>query len=96
MTCSWLEFYHVDNKYFYIQFGNCDSNIPTLLTVLPHSTHTDIVPVICDKNGLNKPQLFKIGLNVNICAEKGLFTYYDEELRLYNIVWSDEVQFTPK
>jgi hypothetical protein len=96
MTCSWWEFYHVDNKDLGVDLGACDNNFPILVIIPPHSSHTDIVSFISDKNGLNKPQFFKIGLNINICEEKGLFDLYDEELRIYNIVWSNEVKFIAK
>ncbi len=55
MTCSWQEFYHIDNKNLAVLISPCDKNVPKEVIVPAHSVHTDIVPFICNKNNHQKP-----------------------------------------
>ncbi|HZY37948.1 MAG TPA: hypothetical protein VFE53_14925 [Mucilaginibacter sp.] len=96
MTCSWQEFYHIDNKELDVFGTNCDGNIPKEVVVPAHSAHTDKVPFIFDKSEIRTEQHFKIGVNINKNVVDDAFGGYDEELLVYNIVWSNEIQFTPK
>jgi hypothetical protein len=92
MTCSWQEFYHIDNENLQVLMPPCDSNIPSEVIVPAHSVHTDIITFSCKKNSLKNPERFRVGLNIN----KNHRLFYDEELSRYNIVWSNEAQFINK
>ncbi|HEY8784288.1 MAG TPA: hypothetical protein VIM16_21850 [Mucilaginibacter sp.] len=96
MTCSWQDFYHIDNKNLAVSSSVCEYNIPTEVIVPAHSVHTDIVPFVCKKINLKSLESFRVGLNINKNVHNDQFGGYDEELRQYNIVWSNEVQFINK
>ena len=96
MSCSWDEFYHIDNKNFVVLGSPCDKNIPTEVTVPAHAAHASIIAFICRKNNLKNPENFRVGLNINKNFTEDPFHGYDEELRIYNIVWSNEVHFIGK
>lgn len=93
MSCSWDEFYHIDNSIMGVLMSPCEKNIPTEVTIAPHSAHTDIIAFSCKKNSLKTLQRFRIGLNINKNVNDDPFGGYDDELDLYNIVWSNEIQF---
>ena len=97
MSCSWQEFYHVDNKLLNVVFPPCDSNIPKLVTVLPHSSRSEIVPVACKKDSFKRPEIFRIGVNINPSLNinkrsNELLDLNSDQLRKYNIVWSNKVE----
>ena len=73
----------------------CDKNIPQEVIVPAHSARTDIVPFIYKKSQ-KIAERFRVGLNINKNVEEDPFGGYDDELRLYNIVWSNEVTFVIK
>jgi len=95
MSCSWQEFYHIDNKKFEVIMSACDKNVPREVTVPAHSTHTDVI-TFYKNNNLKIPESFRLGLNINIDVKENLFSAFNDELRRYNIVWSNEVRFTGK
>ena len=96
MSCSWQEFYHIDNKELDVFGSACDKNIPTEVVLQPHSAHTALLPFVYYKDSMKALEDFKVGLSINKNVMDDSFSDYSEELRLYNIVWSNEVQFTPK
>jgi len=93
MTCSWQEFYHIDNKDIEVLMPPCESNTPTEVVVPAHSFHTEIIAFTCKKNSLKNPKHFRVGLNITKNASDDPFYSYNEERRLYNVVWSNEAQF---
>jgi hypothetical protein len=92
MTCSWQEFYRIDNEEFEILSTSCTENIPAMITVLPHSVNTTNIAFVRKKDNQANP-VFRVGLNINT---SGYSIFYHEELFRYNIVWSNEIQFAPK
>jgi hypothetical protein len=96
MSCSWQEFYHIDNENFKVLISPCDKNIPREVIVPAHSVHTDIVAFVYNKNNPKITERFRVGLNINKNVKDDIFGGYDDELRRYNIVWSNEVQFISK
>jgi|GEM_PF-4078234 len=96
MSCSWEEFYHTDNKNFTVPMPPCEKNVPAEVIVPAHSTHTDLVPFVCNKRYLKTLGRFRIGLNINTDPYYNMLDGYDEESDKFNIVWSNEIQFTPK
>jgi len=95
MTCSWIDFYRIDSKYFKIPGASCVGNLPTIITVPAHSVHTDTISFFYTKKFKKKPVYFKVGLNINKNVHYDLFGDEDQ-LTQYNIVWSNQIQFTPK
>jgi len=96
MSCSWEEFYHIDNKNLEVLGFPCEKNIPREVIVPAHSVHTDIVAFVYNKNNPKITERFRVGLNINKNVKDDIFDGYDDELRRYNIVWSNEVQFISK
>jgi predicted nucleic-acid-binding Zn-ribbon protein len=96
MSCSWQEFYHIDNKNLGVMISPCDSNFPIKVIVPAHSAHIDMVPFVRKKNNLNTPESFRVGLNINKNIEESMFGGYNEELRIYKLVWSNEAKFISK
>jgi hypothetical protein len=96
MSCSWQEFYHIDNKNLGVLMSPCENNFPTEVIVPAHSVHTDMVPFVCNKINVKTPENFRVGLNINKNVNDEPFGGYDEELRRYNIVWSNDAQFINK
>jgi len=92
MTCSWQAFYRIDNDAFEILSTACTKNIPTMITVLPYSTHTTNIAFILNRDNQTNNPFFKVGLNINT---SGSFFLYQEELYRYNIIWSNEIKFRP-
>jgi len=90
MSCSWQDYYHIDNRSFNIMFSDCDHNIPTEVVVSPHSSITQTVSVICKQNSLKQTLRFRIGLNINKNVSE-LIELADEQLTRYNLIWSNEV-----
>lgn len=100
MSCSWQEFYHINNENLKVGMSVCDKNIPIEVVVPSGSSHTDLMPFVYKKNKLKKREHFRIGLNINkMYSDKRLIDYidllggYEDELRGYNIVWSNDVSF---
>ena len=91
MSCSWQEFYHSDNKAIEIVQPPCDNNVPEEIKIPPKGARVDNVSIICTDHDTKTPLQFKIGLNINKNVENDLFNGYDDELRRFNIVWSDQV-----
>jgi hypothetical protein len=96
MTCSWQDFYHIDNKNLEVLMSVCESNTSIQVTVPAHSVHTDIIAFSYKKNTLKNPERFRVGLNINKNVKDYMFDGYEDELYVYNIVWSNEVQFINK
>jgi hypothetical protein len=96
MSCSWQEFYHIDNKNLQVVESLCEKNIPKEVIIPAHSSHRDMVPFVYEKNNLKTHVSFRVGLNINKNVEDNVFDGYDDELNIYNIVWSNEVKFISK
>ncbi len=95
MSCSWQEFYHIDNKNLEVIEPPCDNNCPKEVIIPAHSSRTDIVPFTYIKSQ-KIAERFRVGLNINKNVEEDVFGGYDDELRIYNVVWSNEVTFVSK
>ncbi len=92
MSCSWMDFYHIDNENLAVFNSDCNKNVLKEVIVPPHSAHRDMVPFVCKAKNLKTPISFKVGLNVN--KKIDYYTSYEDELFVYNIVWSNKVQLT--
>ncbi|WP_334125403.1 hypothetical protein [Empedobacter brevis] len=93
MSCSWEEFYSVDNKKLEIEPKSCDKNIPKILTLAPGKESTVEIKLIINKT-IDEPKIkFKIGFNLmKVDNGKTIFDYdYKEEQKKKNIIWSNEI-----
>lgn len=89
MTCSWDEFYHVNNNKFSIEIQPCDKNFPRNIIIAPHGYHTQLVFIIYEKKYIKKGETFEVGVNINKNVPVDVDNY--DELTRYNLVWSNEV-----
>ena len=66
MSCSWTEFYVVTIKGLEIDGFSCDKNIPTILSLLPGESRSEILRLFKGKDFNNTSSKFlKVGLNLN-------------------------------
>ena len=91
MDCSWQDFYHIDNRNLEVPIPICEENMSIVVKVPPHSMHTVMVPIVFKENKLKQSESFRIGLNININAHNEMFDFNYDELRDFNLVWSNEV-----
>ena len=88
MSCSWTEFYVVTIKGLEIDGFSCDKNIPTILSLLPGESRSEILRLFKGKDFNNTSSKFlKVGLN--LIKTKSTLNF-DEKLKK-NIVWSNEI-----
>jgi|AntAceMinimDraft_17_1070374.scaffolds.fasta_scaffold01568_6 hypothetical protein len=90
MSCSWQEFYYVDNDKMSVEQVICTKNGQIMLTLLPHkSVDKEIKLVIKQKTGTSKLK-FKIGLSL-LKVKKTLPHKFDEQEKIKNIIWSNTI-----
>jgi len=94
--CSWPEYYHSNNEYFKTPESICEWNPIIQVSILPHSFHKDVVPFVFKEKNVNHIKHLKVGLNINKTYSILFPILYYQELKIDNIVWSNEVQFTTK
>ena len=87
MSCSWEEYYFVNNKKFSVIQSPCMKNIPIDIIVPPHACRTQIVTLFYAKDDPKDLKLLKIGLSVT------KMSYYPNDYTIIqnNIIWSNEV-----
>ncbi len=95
-SCSAEEYYRIDNKDFKTPDPICENNSPSIVSIPPNGTRTEIIPVISKEKKLKKLERFKVGLNINKDVPGYLTFLYLDGLKQYNIVWSNEVQINTK
>ena len=93
MNCSWQYYYHVDNSKFNVVMSSCDNNGPIEAVVPPYSSQSQALTIVYNKSSLKHVELFKIGLNVNRNVLLNATSGFRDQLRRYNIIWSNEVRF---
>jgi hypothetical protein len=94
--CSFDEFYHINNDNFEVPGSPCETNSLIIISVEPHQSHTDIVHITFKGKKIKQTEKFKLGLNINEKIPSFYLVPFLDQLKQYNIVWSDEVLFTPK
>lgn len=91
MSCSWQDSYTTDSKDLFVEVNECDKNVPELIRIPPHSSHSTILKLMSNTN-INqlKGLQFRVGFNLVTAKD------YDEmNLKLWqltqmqNVVWSD-------
>lgn len=101
MSCSWNEFYCVDNDKMDIYWETCTRNFPIMLTLLPHkSADREIKLVIKQTTGTSKLK-FRIGIHLLKVKnnEKDMDDVYNEYKKSEstrqnpkNIIWSNTIE----
>ena len=93
MTCSWEEFYSVDNSKLEVEQKACDKNMPKMLTLAPGQRETvEIKLIIIDSLDIAETK-FKIGFNLMKVSKKTIYNlnYIEEEQKKKNVIWSNVI-----
>lgn len=91
MSCSWQEFYYINNDKLEIETSICDKNIPIILTLAPNQSRTVEIKLLIDQT-IDASQIsFKIGLSIMKASKsKAQLDFdYNEELKKSKIIWSN-------
>lgn len=93
MSCSWQDFYSVDNRKLQIEPSLCDKNVPAILTLAPGQKKAVEIRLIISQT-MDAPEIrFKIGFNLmQVDKAQTLFDYdYKEEQKKKNVIWSNVI-----
>ncbi len=97
MTCSWQDFYYIDNERLKGEEVPCDKNIFDLLKLAPGKTNTVALKLFYKNPTDSDPVTFKIGHNiVKVDDEFKRVKSYRELRKKKNIIWSNAVTFKNK
>jgi len=94
MSCSWYDFFSINNKKLTISGWPCDSNFPKEKLHLPHKSVTYNIPVIL-MNGYVEADKFSVGMNLFIVDKENRDFILDIDIsrhRTSNLIWSNEVK----
>ena len=89
MSCSWQDFYLVDNHKLKVEVIQCDKNIPIILTLAPGQSKTIIIRLLISQKMKPKTVKFKIGLNIMKVASLSNKLDLNEQRKKKNIIWSN-------
>jgi hypothetical protein len=91
MSCSWQDFYLVDNKKLQIETALCDKNIPIILTLAPKQYRTVEIRLLISQTANTSEIKFKIGFNlIKASNTKKIFDFdIKEEQKKENVIWSN-------
>ena len=91
MSCSWQDFYSVDNNTLEVKREGCDKNIPTILKLAPGKSRTVNIKLLI-KSSINTSKIkFKIGFNLMKVSsnQRELDFDFKEREKKKNIIWSN-------
>ena len=91
MSCSWQDFYSVDNNILQVKGQGCDKNIPTILTLAPGQSRTVKIKLLIKSSVDTSKIQFKIGFNLmKVSRTQREFDFDFKELeKKKNIIWSN-------
>ena len=91
MSCSWQDFYSVDNNKLQVEGTPCDKNIPKILTLGPGQSRTVEIRLLISQTMDASEIKFKIGLNLmKASSTQKTFDFdFKEENKKKNIIWSN-------
>jgi hypothetical protein len=92
MTCSGLDYYHINNKKFSVLYSSCSDNLPKQITIMPKASRLVTIPVIYRNKEVKNHEPLKIGLNINKNVNPNPFDFDADELTRYNVVWSNDLR----
>jgi len=64
MSCSWQDFYSIDNSKLQIEIAECDKNVPTILTLPPGKSRTEKIRLFTNQNTNLSGEKLKLGFNL--------------------------------
>jgi len=64
MSCSWWNFYSVDNHDYKIKTDNCDKNIAKILKLAPHKSNTINIILTRNIEQVDQNKQFRIGFRL--------------------------------
>ena len=93
MSCSWQDFYSVDNNKLQIGGVDCDKNVPTILIIAPRQTKTVELRLLMSQTMDASEMKFKIGLNLMKVpkTQKPMDFKFREERKKKNLIWSNVI-----
>ena len=93
MSCSWQDFYSVDNKQIQIETALCDKNIPTILILAPWQKRTVAIRLLISNSMETSELKFKIGLNlIKASKTQNPFDFdFKKEQQKKNLIWSNRI-----
>jgi hypothetical protein len=90
MSCSWQDFYSVDNRKLQVETSICSKNMPVVLQLAPHQSKTTslrlIIPQTLDATVIR----FKIGFNLIKPQANDAFVS-NLRKKKENVLWSNTV-----
>ncbi|MES2850382.1 MAG: hypothetical protein V4685_15090 [Bacteroidota bacterium] len=91
MSCSWQDYYSVDNQKLEVRGSDCDKNIPKILTLNPgQKKSVDIQLVISQP--MDGPEIkFRIGFNLIIAPKNKNSFDFEDGLEKKNVIWSNPI-----
>ena len=91
MSCSWQDFYSVDNNKLEIEGTPCDKNIPTILTLAPGQSKTVEIRLLISQTMDASEIKFRIGFNLMKLSKTQKVYAFDikEEQKKKNVIWSN-------
>jgi len=92
MSCSWMEFYHLDNDKLNFESCLCEKNGPIILTLAPHESADNELKLVINQT-IDTPNLkFKIGFNL-VEVKSSIEEVHSEyrKKRIHNIIWSNSI-----
>jgi hypothetical protein len=91
MSCSWQDFYSVDNNKLQVEGTSCDKNIPQILTLAPGQSRTVEIRLLISQTMDASKIKFKIGFNLmKVSSTQKTFDFdFKEENKKKNVIWSN-------
>jgi hypothetical protein len=91
MSCSWKEFYTINNPKFKISMNGCDKNIPKIIKVNPHDSNMIKLQIETEDKNESLKNL-KVGFNFIDAKSKTEFDFIKGNLKTKkNIIWSNNL-----
>ena len=90
MSCSWQNFYSVDNKKLEIEQSSCDKNIYIILTLEPNQSKKAELRILINQEMDASIVNFKIGFH--LVRDQVFMDNYDFQNQMNKqIIWSNEI-----
>ena len=93
MSCSWQEFYYVDNDKMSVDQVTCSGNDMIILTLAPHKSVGNEVKLVVGQITDTSKIKFKIGINLLKATknENNVWNEYKGQQETKNIIWSNTI-----
>ncbi len=91
MSCSWQDFYSVDNKDLTVEVSLCDKNFPVVLFLPPNMSRREHLRLLIKQPKRDSRTTFKIGLNIMQAESSESKFDPSEETMKKNVIWSNTI-----